>query len=475
MTSPRGCVYSSLSEKNDSNKSADWTSLQRQLGDGHINFALGHPSVLPTDFFVEAMRSGWVATEEHTKVDRSPASEVEAFLKYTSKRGSPETLLTFSNFLSEAFSDRLKGEPYSQSDSFHKVPSENLLITTGVSHGIDMACSALTRPGDVVVIELPTYFLAANIFHDHGLHLHGIPGACSNSVGGYNFDVNELRLQLERGLRPRAVYLIPSHSNPTGGTLPLLDRRKLVELSLQYGFYIFADEVYHLLHWGESPLPPRLAQVEEIIRGEAHDGLQRCRSGDIRSKIVSISSFSKILAPGLRLGWIEAAPDLIELISNRGYLSSGGCVAPFTSGLVANFISMGYLSKFIDRLKEQYKLRSTVLAEALAAQAEMTGWSYAGMPSIPTGGYFLWLRLPRDIDDCKLVIEAKIQNVSYLAGERCFPKCSLDSDSAPGADSPSAERYIRLCFAFLSVDEISDGVRRLARAVCSARLKQDTF
>ena len=444
---------------------SDWTSLQNLTDNNHINFALGHPSLLPTELLLETIRTV-CETCENTVENESSFLRFEASLKYTSRRGSPATLRVMSTFLSKAFDEQDKvGSSTHPSNPFSDAHADNLLITGGVSQGIDMACAALTQPGDLVVIELPTYFLAANIFKDHGLSLLGIQGICSDSPGGNYFDVDELQLQLQGGLRPRLVYLIPSHSNPTGGSMPLSKRRQLVDLAIQYEFYIFADEVYHLLTWGEQPPPPRFFEVMKCNQNtETKDESQRNHGVGPTTfcPVISFSSFSKILAPGLRLGWIEAASELIERISNRGYLSSGGCIAPFTSGMVANFISSGRLSVFLTTLKETYKKRSNALAKALEAEAETTGWHFAGMPCAPSGGYFLWLRLPPDTDTCSLAAEARVQNVSYLPGDLCFLEGGEDSVQ-------TTDVYIRLCFAFLTTEEIIEGVRRLSLAVRATR------
>ena len=128
------------------------------------------------------------------------------------------------------------------------------MITNGVSHGIDLACAQLTKPGDIVVVELPTYFLAADVFRDNGLDVVGVdgleegigPDGLPDGTPGY-FDVGALERRLRvDGLRPRLVYLVPTHSNPRGGTLPERDRKRLVKLAVEFNFYVLADEVYCL-------------------------------------------------------------------------------------------------------------------------------------------------------------------------------------------------------------------------------------
>ena len=205
------------------------------------------------------------------------------------------------------------------------------------------------------------------MFKDNGLRVAGLDGTAQGTGDdgkpdgspGY-FDVGALERALEGGLRPRLVYLVPTHSNPRGGTLPTRDRARLVELAVQYDFFVVADEVYHLLHWNETPPPPRMCEVERTVfadkglhgwddegakKGKAAAPWEVRRSDDVytdeiqsnspeavsSARVVSVSSFTKILAPGLRVGWIEAARSIVDQVSDRGYVNSGGCVAPFAA------------------------------------------------------------------------------------------------------------------------------------------------
>jgi DNA-binding transcriptional MocR family regulator len=413
-------------------------------------------------------------------------------LNYVSARGDAETLDIMAGFLTRAYGAT--------------VSPESLVVTAGVSHGIDVVCSALTSPGDTVVVELPTYFLAASIFTDHGLRVHGIAGTASYPHGdssgndGGVFDVDALARQLRAGLRPRLVYLIPTHSNPRGGILPVEARRRLVLLAHKYDFFIVADDVYHLLHWGQGPPPPRFIQVEhELINPHFEDNAgsvghpegadaTKINSAGIcdvthscGSRIISVSSFTKILAPGLRLGWIEASPALANKLAGRGYILSGGCVAPFTASIVAEVIASGDQVAHLARLNHHYRRTSVVLADALSLYSSSLGWSF----HTPVGGYFLWLKLPPRVTTELLAPAAASAGVKFLPGERSVP-VALDlklaaiyavHDREPSAGALGDELdvsyggYVRLCFAWLAEEEIVEGVARLAAAVQSVLLR----
>ena len=155
---------------------------------GTINLAVGHPApgALPAEVMADAMEAA---------AARARAGHLKE-LNYVSRQGSDEFLGALAAYLSQEYGDDVR--------------ANTLLVTNGVSHGIDLACAMLTEPGDDVVVELPTYFLAAQIFVDHGLGVEGIQG------GDEGFDVDALRARLEAGFRPKLVYLVPSHANPRG-------------------------------------------------------------------------------------------------------------------------------------------------------------------------------------------------------------------------------------------------------------------
>ena len=159
------------------------------------------------------------------------------------------------------------------------------MLVAGASHGLDVACAALTKPGDVVVVETPSYFLAADVFADRGLRVVGVAGAGLNdetdatdvtdvtdvtdetideTTDDASFDVDKLERLLENGLRPRLVYVVPTHGNPRSSTMCAEKREKLLRLARTRDFYVVADEVYHLLSWekGERAPPPRFREVE---------------------------------------------------------------------------------------------------------------------------------------------------------------------------------------------------------------------
>jgi len=191
-----------------------------------VDLRKGHPKVtnLPHAKLAQAARRAALRLDE--------AQETHFGLGYTGNSGTPRFLGRLAAFLSQAY-----GSPCLQ---------DNLLTTNGVSHGIDIACGALTMPGDGVWVESATYFLAHQVFLDHGLRVTAVP------MDEHGLDTDALARCLasgELGPPPALLYLVPSHGNPSGATLPIGRRHALLDLAERYGFICLTDDVYHLLDW----------------------------------------------------------------------------------------------------------------------------------------------------------------------------------------------------------------------------------
>jgi DNA-binding transcriptional MocR family regulator len=234
--------------------------------------------------------------------------------------------------------------------------------------------------------------------------------------------------------RPALFYTIPAYQNPTGSVLPAARRQALVELAQRYGFIVVADEVYHLLHYGPPP-PPPLASFDTSPRG--------C--------VVSLGSFSKILAPGLRLGWVQAHPALIRRFVEAGMVASGGGLNHFTAALVHATLELGLLEHNLTTLRATYGERVQALTTALRQHLP-----HDVRFAVPGGGYFVWLTCAEDVHTEALLPYAHQAGVSYRPGP---------AFSAAGA-FPHA---MRLSFALYEEDELAQGAERLAQALAQYR------
>lgn len=303
------------------------------------------------------------------------------------------------------------------------VTADNLMVSAGISQALDLICTRFAQPGDTIFVEEPTYFLALDVFRDHGLHVVGIP------IDNDGMRVDALREALTRH-RAAFLYTIPSFQNPSGATMSAERRAQLIALSREHALLIVADEVYQLLDFGSAPPAPLATSA----------GADR---------VLSLGSFSKICAPGLRLGWIHGSPTLLETLTQSGVVQSGGGLSPFASGVVKSLIDLGFADTVLDGLKRAHAARAAVLCDALRQQLPRATFIE------PRGGYFVWLELSRDVTAAALLTAARHHGVTFHPGSRFVH----------GGGFPHAAR---LSFAHYGHEEMMEGVRRLARAMSAA-------
>ncbi|MBN2149075.1 MAG: PLP-dependent aminotransferase family protein [Anaerolineales bacterium] len=329
-----------------------------------------------------------------------------SFLQYGAEQGDGYLRAELARFLSQEY-----GVP---------VDAHQLFITNGASQGLDLCCTLYTRPGDAVFVEEPSYFLALRILADH--HLRMVPIAVDEN--GLVIEALEEALEKEH---PALLYTIPAFQNPAGITLAQERRQRLAQLSREYDFLVVADEVYHLLNYTTSPPPPMAAYSPE-------------------GNILSLGSFSKILAPGLRLGWIQTEPSRASALAGCGLLDSGGGLNPFTSAIVRGLLESGDLEENVRHLQAVYRSRVAVMDTALREHIPEATYQ------VPKGGFFFWVRLPGRRDAAAVMERAETFKVSIRPGVRFSSRGGLRD-------------YARLCFAFYEAEQLAEGIHRLARAL----------
>ena len=311
------------------------------------------------------------------------------------------------------------------------VQPENLTIVAGSTHAVDMLARLYAGPGAPVLVEAPTYVDALHIFRDHRINLHAVPMDEDGLIP------HELARLLERlhaaGTAPGLLYTIPNFHNPTGITLPEARRREIISLARRYGFLIVEDDVYRDLAFeGE-----RVASFYALAQGE---------------QVASIGSFSKTLAPGLRLGWLLAAPDIIERSVSCGTSQMGGGANPFTASMVAGYCHSGAWERHIERLRSLYAARRDAALSALERfMPADVRWTH------PAGGFFIWLRLPDHVfarDVRRLALQ---EGVAVAAGEGFF------------VNPTEGEHHLRLAYSRAVLEDIDTGIRMLARVIERAR------
>ena len=375
----------------------DLRITQLDLPSGMIDLGVGQPGpdLLPLALLRKAAASRLAGNDA-------------PFLAYGAEQGDGYFRSALAGFLSEQYHG--------------PVDADQLFVTAGASMGLDLLCTLLARPGDTIFVEEPSYFLALRIFADHHLKIISLP----MDAGGLIIGALEEKLVRHR---PVFLYTIPTFHNPSSITLAAERREQLVELSRKYKFLIIADEVYHLLNYATETPPPPMAS---FIGSDT---------------VLSLGSFSKIMAPGLRLGWIQTGPQLLKRIIGCGLLDSGGGLNPFTSALARSAIEMGLQHDHLETLKTTYTKRKIALSNALRKYLPDTVRFIE-----PGGGFFIWLVFPEGLDTEQMRVEARRNNVGYLPGVKFSSRKGM-------------RNCARLSFSYFDTPELEEGAKRLGLVI----------
>src|SRR3954447_2670363 len=302
---------------------------------------------------------------------------------------------------------------------------EDIMVTTGGQQVIDLVCKTLVDPGDVVIAEAPTYPGAVPAFSAYQADVVQI------AMDDDGMRVDELEATLDRldaeGRRPKFIYTVPSFQNPGGVTLSLPRRERLVEIARERELLVLEDNPYGLLRYEGDPLPT-------------------LHSLDGGHYVVYLGTFSKILSPGIRLGWAAAPGPVYEKL-NLGKQASDLCSSSFSQAFVAAYFAHADWREYLRVLRDLYRRRRDVMLDALAEffppESEWTR---------PGGGLFIWATLPDYIDTTDLLARALESNVAFVPGRQAY----LDGR---GGSS------MRLNFSGVSDDDIREGVRRIGKVV----------
>jgi 2-aminoadipate transaminase len=324
---------------------------------------------------------------------------------------------------------------YMTSDGAANFTAENVLVVNGAKHGLELVCRLLLDEGDSVVVTAPTYFSAIPILKSFGVEFIEV----SQDADGMNVD--ELRSLLEDSKRngrrlPKFIYDIPDFHNPTGVTMSRSRREALINLAASFGIFIVEDSPYRKVRF----------------EGESQPSLKALDRGNT---VLTLGTFSKLLAPGLRIGWI-AGPS--EILARIALLKSDAGSCPLTQRLIIEFCRAGKLPDHTRRVQEVYRTHRDRMAAAI--ERELPEVSF----EIPHGGYYLWLTLPKGCDGDDVAKRAEREGVTVVPGSKFFA-----ANGGRGAGQKAPQNYIRVAYSHASVDEIDEGVRRLASALHSAR------
>jgi len=367
---------------------------------GMISLAGGLPN--PEAFPVDVI---------HKCIEKVFKNHILSALQYGTTEGLP--------LLREVLALRMKSNK-----SINCVPHQ-LLITNGAQQGLSLIGYTFLEPGDTYISTAPTYLGALQAFSAFEANCEAIP------LTGDGIDIDALRRNIERLLRteviPKFIYTVPTFQNPAGVTISLKHRKELLDVASEYDLLIIEDDPYGELIFEGKPVPP-------------------IKSLDTKDRVIYLSTFSKILAPGFRLGWTIASEEIINKFVLRKQ-SSDLCTNVFSQYVAYEYISGGYLDKQIEKIKKLYKGKRDIMLKALKQylpkEAKYT---------IPKGGMFLWVTLPKRVNTRIMFQKAVANKVAYVVGDAFYPE---------GGHYNS----MRLNFSYSSDKDIVEGIRRLSEVI----------
>jgi 2-aminoadipate transaminase len=307
-----------------------------------------------------------------------------------------------------------------------------VIVTTGGQQVIDLVCKTLIDPGDVIVAEAPTYPGAVPTFSAYQAQVEQI------EMDGDGMPIDALESVLDRlqeqGRRPKFIYTIPNFHNPGGVTMSLPRRRRLVEVARERELLVLEDNPYGLLRYEGEPLPT-LYSLDAQAAGR----------GGTSDLVIYLGTFSKILSPGLRLGWAVAPRAVLEKM-NLGKQGTDLCSSPMTQLFVAAYFSQCDWRDYLETLKSLYSRRRDVMVEALEEH-----FGGRAVWTRPEGGLFIWATLDGNVDTTDLL--ARSEGVAFVPGRAAY------------LDGRSGSSSLRLNFAGVADEDIRQGVRRIGEAL----------
>jgi 2-aminoadipate transaminase len=316
-----------------------------------------------------------------------------------------------------------------------EVTANNILITSGSQQALDLLGKIFINPGDRVLVESPTYVGALQAWNAYGAEFIPVPYDENGMI------TDELEDKLRIG--PKFIYVLPNFQNPTGGTLSFERRLKLIELAERYGVPIIEDDPYGQLRFEGEHLPA-LNVLDSQTRAQ-----NECYSGNV----IYLSTFSKTLAPGLRLAWVIAPPEVI----NKLVLAKQGAdlhTSTFNQIVAFEVAHGGFLDRHVKFIREVYRKRRDVMLETLQEHMpEGVRWTH------PQGGLFLWATLPEHIDTKDLLMDAIQKKVAFVPGESFFPQ-------------NGRKNHMRLNFSNAVPEKINEGISVLGTVIKDYLIKK---
>ncbi len=330
--------------------------------------------------------------------------------------GSTEGVNTFRYTLADFLNSRY---------NFQNIERDNILVITGSQQGLYLAAKIFIDPGDTVIVEAPTYVGVLTAFQSYNPRYEQI----EMDDNGMIVDMLEDKLKelKNKGIKPKLIYTIPTFQNPAGVTMSEDRRKYLLELAEEYDLLIMEDGPYEELRFSGKPVP----QIKRMDKDE---------------RVIYLGTFSKTLSPGMRIAYMVAHKDIIQ----KAVLAKQGvdlCTSPFLQYVAQEYIKGGYFDEHIPKIIKLYKEKRDAMLDALEDYfPDGVRWTK------PNGGMFLWVTLPESMDAQKLFETAIKNKVAFVIGAAFFPY-------------RDHKNTLRLNFTYPSIEEIQEGVKRLANAI----------
>ncbi len=402
---PESTRYMQFADRLNNVETSAIRELFKLLGKpGIISFAGGFPDSAMFD--VDGIREATLA---------ALAQEPGAALQYGATEGYNPLREQLAHFM------QAKGNA--------DVGPEHLIVTTGSQQALDLLGKTMISPGDKVIVEGPTFLATIQCFRLYGAELISAP------VDGDGVDTDALAALMAEH-KPKLVYLIPTFGNPSGATLSLARRKKVLELAVQHNTLVVEDDPYGDLYFGEAP-PPSLLALSAQVPGS-------------RELLAHCGSLSKVLSPGLRVGWMIAPPELLAKATMCKQFSDAH-TSTFAQATAAQYLKAGRMPATLAHVRQVYASRANAMGDALRTEL---GDAISFVQ--PKGGLFVWAKLTGAggavADGGVLAKRAIEKNVAFVPGAPFF------------AGQPD-HATLRLSFATVGEDKIREGVARLAQAV----------
>ncbi|QSB08512.1 PLP-dependent aminotransferase family protein [Lysinibacillus fusiformis] len=352
----------------------------------HFSQALIDPNLLPNHYFSDYVKEVF---DLHPKV----------LATYSTVQGDLELRETLSQYFINQYKTHLS--------------ADDLLITSGSQQAIHLIAQAFIKPRDVVLFERPSYSAAIDIFRAQGAQI------VTFDIHPEGYDLEQVEYYIKQ-YKPRLFYLNPTFHNPTGYTVPVEQRKRLVELAEHYRFLLIEDDAYHDIYFDEAPPPPIYTY-------------------DSAGTVIYIRSFCKYISPGLRIATVICPSSLMNSLLTEKSLADNGSPL-LNQKIFLHYFSSLRLQQHLEKIRIALQIRKEIMEEELA----VTGWRWIS----PKGGLNLWVQLPDKLPTELLLSKSIEQSISFVPGQICDPLKQLSS-------------WIRLSYSYANEKQLREGVKRL--------------